>query len=589
MNSVSFGTACRWRVEGSVVFLLAVFFVLGCSTARAVEVAPASSVFAWGANGSQQSAVPIGLVTNVVAVAAGLNHSLALKDDGTVVGWGDNSLGQASPPFGLTDVVAIAAGRSHSLALRGNGTVVGWGQNTWGQSAPPAGLQNVVAIDAGEFHSIALRDDGVVIGWGNNQYGQANQASGVVAIAAGAFHNLAIGTDSRVIAWGDNSFGKATPPMLFNVVGISAGVSHSLALLGSGSVAGWGDNAFGKATSPAGLGGVKALAAGGSHSVALKTDGTVVAWGNNNSGQIDVPGNFTNIVAITAGVDHSLALQARRVRITTEPVSRTNVVGTMVSFSVEADGSAPLGYRWRKGTVNLAGATNAMLTLGPLEAADAGNYSVVVSNGLNSVTSTVASLTILVPPTITTAPQSQTVTRGADVNLNVVAAGTAPLAYRWFKDGTVIPTAQASGLLLENVQVSDAGEYSVVVTNVAGSVTSSPPAILTVQVPPVILDPPKAQTVPLGAAVTFAVEAVDALAYQWQKDATNIPNATTALFTLNNTLIQHAGSLRVVVTGESGSITSAPAALTLVSEAGNTSLAGWGQDFHFNGSENVNL
>src|SRR6185503_3877602 len=86
---------------------------------------------------------------NVVAVAAGGGHSLALKMDGTVVAWGWNSDGQVNVTAGLSDVVAIAGGYRHSVALKQDGTVVAWGANQNGQSNVPAGLTNVVAIEAG--------------------------------------------------------------------------------------------------------------------------------------------------------------------------------------------------------------------------------------------------------------------------------------------------------------------------------------------------------------------------------------------------------------------------------------------------------
>jgi hypothetical protein len=92
----------------------------------------------------------------VVAIAAGELHSLALKSDGTVVGWGWNDDGQATPPAGLTGVVAIAAGGRHGLALKSDGTVGGWGWNAFGQATPPAGLSGVVAIAAGYYNSLAL-------------------------------------------------------------------------------------------------------------------------------------------------------------------------------------------------------------------------------------------------------------------------------------------------------------------------------------------------------------------------------------------------------------------------------------------------
>jgi hypothetical protein len=89
------------------------------------------------------------------AIAAGAAHSLALRNDGTVVAWGLDSDGQTSIPAGLSGVTAIAAGAMHSLALRSDGTVVAWGSNEYGEAAVPAGLSDVIAISARWAHSLA--------------------------------------------------------------------------------------------------------------------------------------------------------------------------------------------------------------------------------------------------------------------------------------------------------------------------------------------------------------------------------------------------------------------------------------------------
>ena len=95
-----------------------------------------------------QTNVPPNL-TNIIAIAAGANHCLALLADSTVVGWGDNTYGQSTPPVGLTNVVAIASAQSHSLALLSNKTVVAWGDNGFGQTSVPTTVTNVVRIAAG--------------------------------------------------------------------------------------------------------------------------------------------------------------------------------------------------------------------------------------------------------------------------------------------------------------------------------------------------------------------------------------------------------------------------------------------------------
>ena len=163
-----------------------------------------------GPNQYRPVQIPTGILTNVVAITGGAGHSLALRQDGTVVAWGDNSYGQARVPTGLTDVVVIAAGAWHNLAVRSDGTVAAWGAGTvvdpgdnnglqLGQSMVPAGLTNAVAVAAGFWHSLALRADGTVVAWGSNNAGQTNVPPGlsnVVAIASGAVFSLALKADA---------------------------------------------------------------------------------------------------------------------------------------------------------------------------------------------------------------------------------------------------------------------------------------------------------------------------------------------------------------------------------------------------------
>src|SRR5438105_2783784 len=87
---------------------------------------------------------------------------------------GDNGSGQAVPPTNLTSVIAVGAGEYHSLALKENGTVVAWGENNYGQTNVPSGLTNVVAIAAGGYTTAALKNDGTVVAWGDNTSGQTN-------------------------------------------------------------------------------------------------------------------------------------------------------------------------------------------------------------------------------------------------------------------------------------------------------------------------------------------------------------------------------------------------------------------------------
>ncbi|MBB3153544.1 alpha-tubulin suppressor-like RCC1 family protein [Paenibacillus endophyticus] len=250
-------------------------------------------------------------------IAAGANHSLLLKPNGTVAGWGLNNAGQVSIPNSLTDVISIAAGSEHSLALKSDGTVVAWGNNTGGASTIPDDLTagGVIAIAAGANSSLALKADGAVVAWGGNDAGQADvpveALTGVIAIAAGKGFSVALKSNGNVVVWGGSSL-MNVPLGLNNVVAIAAGTSHILVLKSDGTVDSWGSvNVNGQSTIPAELtgGGVLSIAAGGNNSLALKTDGTVVAWGNPNNGQTNVPAGLTNVASIAVGWNHTLVLK----------------------------------------------------------------------------------------------------------------------------------------------------------------------------------------------------------------------------------------------------------------------------------------
>ena len=261
---------------------------------------------------------PPAAASNVVGIAAGAWHNLALKPEGGVVAWGNNWDGQCDVPGSLSGALRIAAGGYHSLALRANRTVLGWGANDYDQAQPPAGLSNVIAIAAGTWHSLGLRADGTVVGWGDNSWGQTSVPAGlsnVTAVAAGGNHSLALRADGRIVAWGENTdaegdyAGQSSVPYgLTNVVAVSAGEYHSLALQNGGRVVAWGDNAMGQCSPPAGMPPAVSLAGGGAHSVALLTNGTVVAWGAGWNGQCHFPTTLTNAVAIGAGAEHTLVL-----------------------------------------------------------------------------------------------------------------------------------------------------------------------------------------------------------------------------------------------------------------------------------------
>lgn len=297
-----------------------------------------------------------GTLTNIVQVAGGQFHGVALKSDGTVWAWGDNANGElgqnsASPatsnsplqvkgPGGvgfLTGIVAIAAnyGSQYNLALKSDGTVWSWGYNGHGQlgnnnttmqlgvgevlnSSGTGYLNGVVAITAGGDHVQAVMGDGTVYAWGNNSNGQIGQNSaggnfllpvqvkgpggvgtltGVVSASNGFVFSTVLKSDGSVWTWGANSNGQ---------LGDNSGIDQyaPVQVKGPGGVGT--------------LGSILDVRASNYHAVALKSDGSVWTWGYNFYGQLGINstadqhlvvqekgpggvGTIANVVAISVG------------------------------------------------------------------------------------------------------------------------------------------------------------------------------------------------------------------------------------------------------------------------------------------------
>jgi alpha-tubulin suppressor-like RCC1 family protein len=276
---------------------------IAASVNRSFAVRSTGDVIAWGSNssgrlgiGSGSPTMPVVIpgLTNAAKVATGSYHTLVAKADGTVVSWGSNSAGQLgngivggsgydtpAPVSGLTNVMALAAGYDHSVAVKSDGSVWTWGDNTDAQlgigtssgtqhtPAQVPGLTGVTAVAAGQFHTLAVKSDGSVWAWGGNGSGQL----------------------------GDNSTTERTSPTLVtgitNVVAIAAGLTHSVALRSDGTVWAWGANSSGQLgqggegpnlkvpTHVPGLTSIVAIAAGAIQTFVVSTDGRVWSWGSN--------------------------------------------------------------------------------------------------------------------------------------------------------------------------------------------------------------------------------------------------------------------------------------------------------------------
>jgi hypothetical protein len=256
--------------------------------------------------------------------------------------------------------------------------------------------------------------------------------------------------------------------------------------------------------------------------------------------------------------------------ITTQPAAKTVTEGSSVSFSVLASGTSPFTYQWRKNGSAISGATGSSFSIAAAALSDAGTYTVVVSNSAGSATSNGAFLTVnlsVVTPMITTQPSPKSVTEGASVSFSVVASGTSPFSYQWRRNSVAIQGASGASLSIASASLADEGSYSVVVTNSAGSATSSA-AFLSVSsaaIAPSISSQPAPATAQEGGGATFSVSAsgTSPFTYQWLKDGVSISGATSSSLSITSVSLASAGIYSVVVSNSAGSATSSGASLTI--------------------------
>ncbi len=558
------------------------------STPASLMIVP---LVGWGVNYFGEQTFPLTL-TNVMAIATGdanLSYlNLMLKADSSVIGWGSvigTSNYNLTIPADLSNAVAISAGHTHGLVLENDGTVVAFGDNSSGEATPPGGLSSVAAVAAGDGWSLALKDDGTVVAWGDNSYGEATPPPGltnVVAISAGGVHGLALKDDGTVVGWGYNTVGEGIAPAgLSNVVAIAAGYWHNLALKSDGTVVGWGDNLYGESSPPAGLSNVIAIAASYTLSLALRNDGMVVPWGDNFYGQSTLPPGLSNVVAIAAGGEYGLALlqnPATHIPPTIWWQGETNqIVPSDQTFLLSpcVNGSQPMSFQWYFNDSPLAGQTNSWLMVQSIQPGQAGNYQFTASNNYGSVTSQVTA--VIESPGILNQPISQSSLAGGTIAFSATAAGSGTLFYQWYFNGSPLADdgrvngSTTTNLTISNVQSNDIGSYELVVTNSYGSATSQA-ATFTLLLPANITSQPVSTSVVLSnnAAFSAAAGGTAPLLYQWFSngspltDGGPISGSSTTNLSIANVQTNDGGLYQLIVTNNYGVSTSSVVTLTVL-------------------------
>lgn len=560
-------------------------------------------------------------LNGVTAIAAGDGHTVALKDDGTVAAWGYNEFGQTTGipstsayPFSATanpvtlsgqvlnGVKSVSAGLNHTLALKTNGTVMAWGNNVFGLTTIPAGLGGVTAVAAGRWHNVVLKNDGTVIAWGYNGYGQTTipaGLSGVTAIAAGMYHSAALKSDGTVVAWGYNGDGQTTVPAGLNsVTSIAAGVAHTVALKSSGTVVAWGGTGSGEAIIPAGLSGVTAIAAGNYYTVAIGGLSPIITT-QPVGATLNVGQGASFSVANTGTAPMSYQWRKDGVDVfgassTTLALSnvQTNQAGNYAVVITNAFGSVTssvvalavnrlvqtvsfgslLAKRVDDVPFNLNATTSSGLPVSysssaPGVASVSGNTVTILGSGSTSITASQpgdatylpaasVSQTLMVNrlvQAITFGPLSPKQLGDAPFTLNAMASSGLPVSY----SSSNPSVATISGT---TVTITGIGSTSITASQ-AGNATYLPATSVSqtlVIVDATITSQPQGQSFTLGGGATLSVSATGTgLTYQWQLNGTNIPGATGSTLNLVNLTSTNAGTYRVVVSSSAGgSVTS---------------------------------
>ena len=266
-------------------------------------------------------------------------------------------------------------------------------------------------------------------------------------------------------------------------------------------------------------------------------------WSNSDSGYAG-----TTITGIVAIIMH--------------PQSVTVVEGASAEFTVEASGTEPLGYQWMKDGAPIAGATGSTYRIDSVHRSAEGKYRVAVTNQFSHAESQDAQLTVLVPPVIRVGPTNQVVALGGEARFAVVAEGTQPLVYQWYKNGVQMAGKTNADLRIGPVTERDVGAYGVRVSNEANLPVY---AEADLAVLPVIIIPPVPRTNVAGSSLMMRVvgSGQEPLRYQWIKDGGVITGATNRLHVIGNVDVGQAGDYRVVLGDRYGTVTSEVARLTV--------------------------
>lgn len=254
-------------------------------------------------------------------VSAGMSHSCGWKDDGRIVCWGYDGVGQVSGHLGATGFTQVSAGMGHTCGLKNDGSILCWGNNIDGQVTGNPGTTNFTQVSAGGGHTCGLRNDYRIVCWGSDgddQISDNPDTPNFTQVSAGGFHTCGLQNDGLVYCWGSNYFGQVWGnPFTRDFTQVSAGMFHTCGLKSDSSIVCWGSDGYGQVSGHLGATGFTQVSAGGYHTCGLKSDGSIVCWGAGTTntvlphvGQSIVPVPNSSFTQVSTGWFHTCGLKS---------------------------------------------------------------------------------------------------------------------------------------------------------------------------------------------------------------------------------------------------------------------------------------
>jgi gliding motility-associated-like protein len=293
---------------------------------------------------------------------------------------------------------------------------------------------------------------------------------------------------------------------------------------------------------------------------------------------VAISGACTSAVTPPVISEEAIVVVNQGVDITSQPQASTTLCeGETLALSVTAEGTN-LTYQWFRGATSLTGETNSDLNIAAVTTANAGTYTVVITNPCQEVTSATAEVIINTVPTIETQPVGTTICEGEGINLSVTATGTA-LTYQWSLNGTPLAGATAATYAVAVATLAEAGNYSVTISGACTSAVTPPvisnAALVVVNQGAAFTIQPEAITIVCSdenVTLTAAIAGGTGATYQWFQGSTAISGATALTYTISVSTVANSGNYTLQVTVAScGTITSEIAVVVVNQAPGITS------------------